>query len=74
MPCFEKNMTDFFEKNAERLKRGSDLMKKHKKDKHIQPVVCPAGQRDDIPRHLNLPCPDEQSLEEEYQWRREHIQ
>ena len=49
-------------------------MKKHKKDKHIQPVVCPAGQRDDIPRHLNLPCPDEQSLEEEYQWRQEHIQ
>jgi len=53
------------------------MMKKHKKkkqNKHIQPVVCPAGQRDDIPRHLNLPCPDEQSLEEEYRWRQEHIQ
>lgn len=39
-----------------------------------QPVVCPAGQRDDIPRHLNMPCPDEHSLEEEYRWRQTHIQ
>ncbi len=48
-------------------------MKKETK-KHIQPVVCPAGQRDDIPRRLNMPCPDEASLEEEYRWREEHIQ
>jgi hypothetical protein len=49
-------------------------VKKRKKEIRIQPMVCPAGQRDDIPRHLNLPCPDAQSLEEEYQWRQEHIQ
>ena len=49
-------------------------MKKQETEKRIQPVVCPAGVRDDIPRHLNLPCPDEHSLEEEYQWRQEHIQ
>jgi hypothetical protein len=30
--------------------------------------------RDDLPRPLNLPCPDGQSLEEEYRWRQEHIQ
>ena len=40
----------------------------------LQPRVCPAGQRDDIPRHLNMPCPDEESLEEAYRWREEHIQ
>lgn len=50
-------------------------MKKNKTDdKHIQPVVCPAGQRDDIPRRLGLPCPNTQSLEEEYRWQQEHIQ
>ena len=52
-------------------------MKKHKDarpNEHIQPVVCPAGQRDDIPRRLGLPCPDEHSLEEEYRWRQTHIQ
>lgn len=49
-------------------------MEKQKKTQWIQPVVCPAGMRNDIPRPLNLPCPDRQSLEEEYQWRREHIQ
>ena len=48
-------------------------MKKETK-KHSQPVVCPAGQRDDIPRRLNMPCPDAESLEEEYRWREEHIQ
>lgn len=72
-----KNVTAFFANIAEKLKIGGERMKKRKKkkqDKHIQPVVCPAGQRDDIPRHLNLPCPDEQSLEEAYQWRQEHIQ
>lgn len=40
----------------------------------LQPRVSPAGMRDDIPRPLNLPCPDEHSLEEEYRWRQEHIQ
>ena len=48
-------------------------MKKETK-KHIQPVVCPAGQRDDIPRRLNMPCPDAESLEEEYRGREEHNQ
>ena len=69
-----QKLTAFFETIAETLKSGSDLMKKRKKDEHIQPVVCPAGVRDDIPRHLNLPCPDAQSLEEEYRWRQEQIQ
>lgn len=45
-----------------------------KKARPHRQKVCPAGMRDDIPRHLNMPCPDEQSLEEEYQWRQEHIQ
>lgn len=48
--------------------------KKAQGNKPVQPVVCPAGQRDDIPRHLNMPCPDEHSLEEAYRWRCEHIQ
>ena len=48
--------------------------KKVQGNKPVQPVVCPAGQRDDIPRHLNMPCPDEHSLEEAYRWRCEHIQ
>ena len=48
--------------------------KQKNKEKRIQPVVCPAGQRDDIPRHLHMPCPDEHSLEEEYRWRQTHIQ
>jgi len=48
--------------------------KQEHKKKHSQPQVCPAGQRDDIPRALNLPCPDAHSLEEEYRWRQTHIQ
>ncbi len=38
------------------------------------PRVVPAGQRDDLPKALNMPCPDEHSLEEEYRWRQTHIQ
>lgn len=48
--------------------------KKTKGKEHIQPVISPAGMRDDIPRRLNLPCPDPHSLEEEYRWRQTHIQ
>ncbi len=38
------------------------------------PRVVPAGQRDDLPKALNMPCPDDHSLEEEYRWRQTHIQ
>lgn len=43
-------------------------------DKDIQPVVCPAGMRNDRRRHYNMPCPSDDSLEEEFRWREEHIQ
>lgn len=44
------------------------------KKRVIQPVVCPAGQRADRLGDHNIPYPDEMSVTEEYQWRREHIQ
>lgn len=44
------------------------------KKRVIQPVVCPAGQRADRLGDHNIPYPDEMSVAEEYQWRREHIQ
>lgn len=45
-----------------------------KRKRVIQPVVCPAGQRADALGDHNVPHPDEMSLMEELQWRKEHIQ
>ena len=72
-----QKITLIFEKIVAKLKRGGVFVKKQKgktRAQELQPRVCPAGQRDDIPRRLNLPCPDAESLEEAYRWREEHIQ
>ena len=72
-----QKITLIFEKNGAKLKKEVFFVKKQKgktRAQELQPRVCPAGQRDDIPRHLQMPCPDEESLEEEYRWRKEHIQ
>lgn len=45
-----------------------------KKRRIVQPTVCPAGQRADALGDHNVPLPDEMSLQEELQWRKEHIQ
>ena len=62
-----QNVTAFFAPAPGKHKGGIN-------DKHIQPVVCPAGMRNDRRRHYNMPCPSDDSLEEEFRWREEHIQ